>query len=85
MRIHNTAFVTMDYKCSGFDPDMFVNKVVKEASLSQLMAQEGEIVRQIQVPFHSFTYWVLRKTVRDSQIIFVPLTSACSTCQREKV
>ena len=26
-----------------------MNKVVKEASLSQLMAQEGEIVRQIQV------------------------------------
>jgi hypothetical protein len=56
MRIHNNASVTIDYECSGFDPDMFVNKVVKEASLSQLMAQEGEIVRQIQVTVNSFTY-----------------------------
>ena len=33
----------------GFDPDMFVNKLVKEASLSQLMNQEKEIVNQIKV------------------------------------
>ena len=34
---------------AGFDPDMFVNKLVKEGSLSQLMSQEKEIVNQIKV------------------------------------
>jgi len=37
-----------DINSPGFDPDLFVAKLVKEASLSQLMAQEGEVVRQIQ-------------------------------------
>lgn len=37
-----------DINAPGFDPDLFVAKLVKEASLSQLMAQEGEVVRQIQ-------------------------------------
>lgn len=38
----------LDINSSSFDPDMFVSRLVTEASLSQLMAQEGEIVRQIQ-------------------------------------
>jgi len=38
----------LDINGSEFDPDMFVNKLVAEASLAQLLAQEGEIVRQIQ-------------------------------------
>ena len=38
-----------DINAAGFDPDLFVAKLVKEASLSQLMAQEGEVIRQIQV------------------------------------
>ena len=38
----------LDINSSAFDPDMFVTKLIMEASLSQLMAQEGEIVRQIQ-------------------------------------
>jgi len=37
-----------DINSAGFDADLFVAKLVSEASLSQLMAQEGEIVRQIQ-------------------------------------
>jgi len=37
-----------DINSAGFDADLFVAKLVGEASLSQLMAQEGEIVRQIQ-------------------------------------
>jgi len=37
-----------DINAAGFDPDLFVAKLVKEASLSQLMAQEGEVIRQIQ-------------------------------------
>ena len=38
-----------DINGTGFDPDIFVARLVKEASLSQLMAQEGEVIRQIQV------------------------------------
>ena len=45
---------------------MFVNKVVKEASLSQLMAQEGEIVRQIQVGGGSVLIRRIRNTSLDS-------------------
>jgi len=37
-----------DINSPDFDADLFVAKLVGEASLSQLMAQEGEIVRQIQ-------------------------------------
>jgi len=37
-----------DINSANFDADLFVAKLVGEASLSQLMAQEGEIVRQIQ-------------------------------------
>lgn len=37
-----------DINSADFDADLFVAKLVGEASLSQLMAQEGEIVRQIQ-------------------------------------
>jgi len=37
-----------DINGTGFDPDIFVARLVKEASLSQLMAQEGEVIRQIQ-------------------------------------
>ncbi|XP_023319685.1 vacuolar protein sorting-associated protein 51 homolog [Eurytemora carolleeae] len=38
----------LDINGPGFDPDLFVNKLVKEASLSQLMNQEKEIVSQIK-------------------------------------
>jgi len=38
----------LDINSPGFDPDMFVNKLVKEGSLSQLMSQEKEIVNQIK-------------------------------------
>ena len=31
----------------AFDPDMYTQKLIKEASLSQLMAQEAEVVKQI--------------------------------------
>lgn len=37
-----------DINSPEFDADLFVNKLVSEASLAQLMAQEGEVVRQIQ-------------------------------------
>jgi len=37
-----------DINSADFDADLFVAKLVGEASLAQLMAQEGEIVRQIQ-------------------------------------
>ena len=36
-----------DVNSSSFDPDLYSQKLMKEASLAQLMAQEGEIVRQI--------------------------------------
>merc|ERR1739844_504712 len=36
-----------DINNSSFDPELYSQKVIKEASLAQLMAQEGEIVRQI--------------------------------------
>ena len=38
----------LDINNANFDPELFVNRLISEASLSQLMAQEGEIVRQIQ-------------------------------------
>ena len=38
----------LDINNAKFDPELFVNRLISEASLSQLMAQEGEIVRQIQ-------------------------------------
>ena len=37
-----------DINSPDFDPDMYVSRLVSEASLSQLLAQEGEVVRQIQ-------------------------------------
>ncbi len=36
-----------DVNSSTFDSDIYSQKLIKEASLAQLMAQEGEIVRQI--------------------------------------
>ena len=36
-----------DINSSSFDPELYSQKVIKEASLAQLMAQEGEVVRQI--------------------------------------
>ena len=36
-----------DVNSSSFDSEFFSQKLIKEASLAQLMAQEGEIVRQI--------------------------------------
>ena len=36
-----------DINSSSFDPELYSQKLIKEASLSQIMAQEGEIVRQI--------------------------------------
>lgn len=36
-----------DINNSSFDPELYSQKVIKEASLAQLMAQEGEVVRQI--------------------------------------
>merc|ERR1719285_1061465 len=38
----------LDINNANFDPELFVNRLISEASLGQLMAQEGEIVRQIQ-------------------------------------
>merc|ERR1719412_1504624 len=38
----------LDINNANFDPELFVNRLISEASLAQLMAQEGEIVRQIQ-------------------------------------
>ena len=38
----------LDINNANFDPELFVTRLISEASLSQLMAQEGEIVRQIQ-------------------------------------
>ena len=35
----------LDINNANFDPELFVNRLISEASLSQLMAQEGEIVR----------------------------------------
>ena len=37
----------LDINNANFDPELFVNRLISEASLGQLMAQEGEIVRQI--------------------------------------
>ena len=37
-----------DINSPDFDADMYVSRLVSEASLAQLMAQEGEIVKQIQ-------------------------------------
>ena len=36
-----------DVNSSSFDSELYSQKLIKEASLAQLMAQEGEIVRQI--------------------------------------
>ena len=36
-----------DVNSSSFDSELYTQKLIKEASLAQLMAQEGEIVRQI--------------------------------------
>ena len=36
-----------DINSNSFDPELYSHKVIKEASLAQLMAQEGEVVRQI--------------------------------------
>lgn len=36
-----------DINSASFDPDLYSQRLLREASLSQLMAQEGEIVRQI--------------------------------------
>jgi len=38
----------LDINAASFEPELFVSRLVAEASLGQLMAQEGEIVRQIQ-------------------------------------
>ncbi len=37
----------LNINSAAFDADMFTQKLIKEASLSQLMAQETEVVRQI--------------------------------------
>ena len=37
-----------DINSPDFDADIYVSRLVSEASLAQLMAQEGEIVKQIQ-------------------------------------
>ena len=37
-----------DINSPDFDADLYVSRLVSQASLSQLMAQEGEVVKQIQ-------------------------------------
>lgn len=37
----------LDIDSTSFDAEMYTQKLMKEASLSQLMAQEKEIVKQI--------------------------------------
>ena len=47
-KLSPTAGSPLDINSPAFDPEVFVSRLVTEASLGQLMAQEGEIVRQIQ-------------------------------------
>jgi len=48
IRKMNSSSNPYDINSQGFEPDLFVNKVVKDSSLSQLMSQEKEIVTQIK-------------------------------------
>ena len=54
-----------DINSASFDPEIYSQKLIKEASLSQIMAQEGNVYNYLlNYPVNMFTYFVLGEIVR---------------------